>query len=80
MDERKRAINLAYWLARFEVKCKTFEVWASDKPAYLGSNDYLMCAVAEVRPMLKKHEAFASELMAQQFRVERIEAIAQEIK
>ncbi len=80
MGERKRTLNLAYWLARFEVKCKTFEVWADEKPEYLKRTDYMTCTVAEVRPMLKKHEAFVSDLNAQQGRVERIDAIAQEIR
>ncbi|KAH9286330.1 Alpha-actinin, sarcomeric [Echinococcus granulosus] len=80
MGERKRTTTLAYWLSRFEVRCKTFEAWASGKSDYLQSSDYTTCTVAEVRPMLKKHEAFVSDLMAQQDRVERIESIAQEIR
>ncbi|KAL5112020.1 Alpha-actinin sarcomeric [Taenia crassiceps] len=79
MGERKRTTTLAYWLSRFEVRCKTFEAWAGGKSDYLQSSDYTTCTVAEVRPMLKKHEAFVSDLMAQQDRVERIESIAQEI-
>ncbi|VDD81674.1 unnamed protein product [Mesocestoides corti] len=80
MGERKRTTILAYWLSRFEVRCKTFEAWIDGKSEYLQSSDYLECTVAEVRPMLKKHEAFVSDLMAQQGRVERIESIAQEIR
>nr|CDS33844.1 alpha actinin sarcomeric [Hymenolepis microstoma] len=80
MGERKRATILAYWLSRFEVRCKTFEAWASGKSDYLQSKDHTTCSVAEVRPMLKKHEAFVSDLMAQQDRVARIESIAEEIR
>ena len=80
MGERKRTTTLAYWLSRFEVRCKTFEVWVGGKSDYLQSSDYTTCTVAEVRPMLKKHEAFVSDLMAQQDRVARIESIAQEIR
>ncbi|VDK34828.1 unnamed protein product [Taenia asiatica] len=80
MGERKRTTTLAYWLSRFEVRCKTFEAWAAGKSDYLQSSDHTTCTVAEVRPMLKKHEAFVSDLMAQQDRVERIDSIAKEIR
>lgn len=80
MGERKRTTTLAYWLSRFEVRCKTFEAWTSGKSDYLQSPDHTSCSVAEVRPMLKKHEAFVSDLMAQQDRVARIESIAEEIR
>lgn len=42
--------------------------------------DYESATLTEVRAMLRKHEAFESDLAAHQDRVEQIAAIAQELK
>lgn len=42
--------------------------------------DYESASLTEVRALLRKHEAFESDLAAHQDRVEQIAAIAQELK
>lgn len=42
--------------------------------------DYEKASLTEVRALLRKHEAFESDLAAHQDRVEQIAAIAQELK
>lgn len=42
--------------------------------------DYETATLSEIKALLKKHEAFESDLAAHQDRVEQIAAIAQELK
>lgn len=46
----------------------------------LLQKDYESATLTEVRALLRKHEAFESDLAAHQDRVEQIAAIAQELK
>lgn len=46
----------------------------------LTQKDYESSSLTEVRALLRKHEAFESELASRQDRVEQIAAIAQELK
>ncbi|VDL89900.1 unnamed protein product [Schistocephalus solidus] len=75
VSELKRTQNLDHLIRRFNVKCTTFEAWAEGKEESLKSTDYKSGNLAEVRPMLKKLEAFESDLTAQNERIMRIEAI-----
>lgn len=50
------------------------------KEAMLTQKDYETCTLSEVKALLRKHEAFESDLAAHQDRVEQIAAIAQELK
>lgn len=50
------------------------------KEEILTSKDYESATLTELRAMLRKHEAFESDLAAHQDRVEQIAAIAQELK
>merc|ERR1712048_1445117 len=45
----------------------------------LKSDDYKGCSLSDIRALLKRHEAFGSDLAAHQDRVEQIAAIAQEL-
>lgn len=53
---------------------------SSGKELILTQKDYEMATLTEVRALLRKHEAFESDLAAHQDRVEQIAAIAQELK
>lgn len=50
------------------------------KEVFLTQKDYETATLTEVRALLRKHEAFESDLAAHQDRVEQIAAIAQELK
>lgn len=50
------------------------------KEAMLTQKDYETATLSEIKALLKKHEAFESDLAAHQDRVEQIAAIAQELK
>lgn len=52
----------------------------TDKEVMLTQKDYETAALADIKALLKKHEAFESDLAAHQDRVEQIAAIAQELK
>lgn len=52
----------------------------SGKDLFLTQKDYETATLTEVRELLRKHEAFESDLAAHQDRVEQIAAIAQELK
>lgn len=53
---------------------------SSGKELILIQKDYETATLTEVRALLRKHEAFESDLAAHQDRVEQIAAIAQELK
>lgn len=46
----------------------------------LQQKDYETASLSDIKALLKKHEAFESDLAAHQDRVEQIAAIAQELK
>jgi len=50
------------------------------KEVMLTQKDYETSTLSEVKALLRKHEAFESDLAAHQDRVEQIAAIAQELK
>lgn len=50
------------------------------KDELLTMKDYERVSLTEVRALLRRHEAFESDLAAHQDRVEQIAAIAQELK
>lgn len=50
------------------------------KEDMLLKHDYETSTLSEIKALLKKHEAFESDLAAHQDRVEQIAAIAQELK
>lgn len=46
----------------------------------MSQKDYESASLMEIRALMRKHEAFESDLAAHQDRVEQIAAIAQELK
>lgn len=55
-------------------------MWYLGKELILSQKDYETATLIEIRALLRKHEAFESDLAAHQDRVEQIAAIAQELK
>lgn len=55
-------------------------VCVSGKEDLLSQKDYETASLMEIRALMRKHEAFESDLAAHQDRVEQIAAIAQELK
>lgn len=50
------------------------------KEAMLKQRDYETATLSDIKALIRKHEAFESDLAAHQDRVEQIAAIAQELK
>lgn len=75
----QRLRRVEYLVRKFEIRCSTHEAWAKGKPSMLSSKDYLSCNLPELRALMKRHEAFQSELAANDDRVERIRALADEL-
>ena len=53
---------------------------AAGKEAMLKQKDYEAATLSDIKALIRKHEAFESDLAAHQDRVEQIAAIAQELK
>uniref|UniRef100_A0A8C9EN45 Actinin alpha 2 n=1 Tax=Pavo cristatus TaxID=9049 RepID=A0A8C9EN45_PAVCR len=80
LNEIRRLERLEHLAEKFRQKASTHEQWAYGKEQILLQKDYESASLTEVRAMLRKHEAFESDLAAHQDRVEQIAAIAQELK
>ncbi|CAG10070.1 unnamed protein product [Tetraodon nigroviridis] len=80
LTEIRRLERLDHLAEKFRQKATNHENWASGKEPFLAQKDYETATLTEVRALLRKHEAFESDLAAHQDRVEQIAAIAQELK
>ncbi|MEQ2180526.1 hypothetical protein GOODEAATRI_002077 [Goodea atripinnis] len=78
LTEIQRLERLDHLAEKFHQKATNHENWAS-KELILIQKDYETATLTEVRALLRKHEAFESDLAAHQDRVEQIAAIAQEL-
>uniref|UniRef100_UPI00398EBB57 alpha-actinin-1-like isoform X4 n=1 Tax=Pristiophorus japonicus TaxID=55135 RepID=UPI00398EBB57 len=79
LNEIRRLERLDHLAEKFRQKATIHEDWTKDKEAMLTQKDYEMATLADIKALLKKHEAFESDLAAHQDRVEQIAAIAQEL-
>ncbi|XP_073413606.1 alpha-actinin-2 [Dendrobates tinctorius] len=79
LNELRRLQRLDHLAEKFRQKATTHEAWSSGKEQMLIQKDYESSSLTEVRALLRKHEAFESELASRQDRVEQIAAIAQEL-
>ncbi|KAL7384024.1 hypothetical protein ABVT39_022891 [Epinephelus coioides] len=79
LTEIRRLERLDHLAEKFRQKATNHENWASGKELILSQKDYETSTLTEVRALLRKHEAFESDLAAHQDRVEQIAAIAQEL-
>ncbi|XP_077141897.1 alpha-actinin-4 isoform X1 [Ranitomeya variabilis] len=79
LNEIRRIERLDHLAEKFRQKALTHEAWTDGKEAMLTQKDYETAPLAEIKALLRKHEAFESDLAAHQDRVEQIAAIAQEL-
>ncbi|XP_062858821.1 alpha-actinin-2-like isoform X2 [Trichomycterus rosablanca] len=79
LTELLRLERVEHLADKFKQKASTHQAWAKDKDRVLSLKDYETASLFEVRALLRKHEAFESDLAAHQDRVEQIAAIAQEL-
>ncbi|XP_071981016.1 alpha-actinin-4 isoform X3 [Engystomops pustulosus] len=79
LNEIRRLERLDHLAEKFRQKASIHESWTEGKEAMLTQKDYETATLAEIKALLRKHEAFESDLAAHQDRVEQIAAIAQEL-
>lgn len=79
LSEMMRLERLEHLAKKFNHKCDIHEAWTQGKEAMLQSQDYRNSRLNDVKAIKKKHEAFESDLVAHQDRVEQIAAIAAEL-
>uniref|UniRef100_A0A672JMP6 Actinin, alpha 1 n=1 Tax=Salarias fasciatus TaxID=181472 RepID=A0A672JMP6_SALFA len=79
LNEIRRLERLDHLAEKFRQKAAIHEAWTEGKEEMLQKRDYETASLSEIKALLKKHEAFESDLAAHQDRVEQIAAIAQEL-
>ncbi|XP_078462228.1 alpha-actinin-1-like isoform X4 [Lampetra planeri] len=79
LTEIRRLERLDHLAEKFRQKATIHETWTHGKESWLSQKDYESCSLMEIKALMKKHEAFESDLAAHQDRVEQIAAIAQEL-
>uniref|UniRef100_A0A7N8WQP1 Actinin alpha 3b n=1 Tax=Mastacembelus armatus TaxID=205130 RepID=A0A7N8WQP1_9TELE len=79
LTEIRRLERLDHLAEKFKQKCNMHESWTAGKEDLLSQKDYESASLMEIRALMRKHEAFESDLAAHQDRVEQIAAIAQEL-
>ncbi|KAM8854458.1 alpha-actinin-4 isoform 1-T1 [Synchiropus picturatus] len=78
LNEIRRLERLDHLAEKFRQKAAIHESWTNGKEALL-TEDFMTASLSEIKALLRKHEAFESDLAAHQDRVEQIAAIAQEL-
>ncbi|RXM97839.1 Alpha-actinin-1 [Acipenser ruthenus] len=79
LNEIRRLERLDHLAEKFRQKAAIHEAWTAGKEGMLQEKDFETASLSEIKALLKKHEAFESDLAAHQDRVEQIAAIAQEL-
>ncbi|XP_068833788.1 alpha-actinin-3 isoform X11 [Capricornis sumatraensis] len=79
LSEIRRLQRLQHLAEKFQQKASLHEAWTRGKEEMLSQRDYETASLQEVRALLRRHEAFESDLAAHQDRVEHIAALAQEL-
>ncbi|XP_063794000.1 alpha-actinin-4 isoform X2 [Pseudophryne corroboree] len=79
LNEIRRLERLDHLAEKFRQKASIHEAWTEGKETMLKQKDYETATLAEIKALIRKHEAFESDLAAHQDRVEQIAAIAQEL-
>ncbi|KAI0989197.1 hypothetical protein GJ496_011578 [Pomphorhynchus laevis] len=75
LKELRRLQRLDHLMKKFKTKCDAHDEWANEKEQLLKNDQtYKAISIQDI-----KHEAFQSDLVAHQDRVEQINAIAQEL-
>lgn len=73
-------VYIRYIFFILSLSCEFSRSPSAGKEDMLQKRDYETASLSEIKALLKKHEAFESDLAAHQDRVEQIAAIAQELK
>uniref|UniRef100_F7BQQ4 Actinin alpha 4 n=1 Tax=Ornithorhynchus anatinus TaxID=9258 RepID=F7BQQ4_ORNAN len=79
LNEIRRLERLDHLAEKFRQKASIHEAWTDGKEAMLKQKDYETATLSDIKALIRKHEAFESDLAAHQDRVEQIAAIAQEL-
>ncbi|XP_046790326.1 alpha-actinin-4 isoform X2 [Gallus gallus] len=79
LNEIRRLERLDHLAEKFRQKASIHEAWTEGKEAMLKQKDYETATLSDIKALIRKHEAFESDLAAHQDRVEQIAAIAQEL-
>lgn len=79
LNELRKLERLDHLAAKFKHKCDIHEGWSNGQDEALMEPVNWMDGLSHLLAKKKKHEAFESDLAAQQDRVEQIVAIAQEL-
>uniref|UniRef100_A0A8D3CKY8 Actinin, alpha 1 n=1 Tax=Scophthalmus maximus TaxID=52904 RepID=A0A8D3CKY8_SCOMX len=79
LNEIRRLERLDHLAQKFRQKAAIHEAWTEGKEEMLQKRDFETASLSDIKALLKKHEAFESDLAAHQDRVEQIAAIAQEL-
>ncbi|KAM8953465.1 alpha-actinin-4 isoform 2-T2 [Pelodytes ibericus] len=79
LNEIRRLERLDHLAEKFRQKANIHEAWTEGKDAMLQQKDYESATLSDIKALIRKHEAFESDLAAHQDRVEQIAAIAQEL-
>lgn len=79
LNEIRRLERLDHLAEKFRQKAAIHESWTEGKETLLKQKDFETATLADIKALIRKHEAFESDLAAHQDRVEQIAAIAQEL-
>ncbi|XP_077336383.1 LOW QUALITY PROTEIN: alpha-actinin-4 [Lithobates pipiens] len=79
LNEIRRLERLDHLAEKFRQKASIHESWTEGKETLLKQKDFETATLADIKALIRKHEAFESDLAAHQDRVEQIAAIAQEL-
>ncbi|XP_055987900.1 alpha-actinin-3 isoform X1 [Sorex fumeus] len=79
LAEIRRLQRLEQLAGKFQQKASLHEAWTQGKEEALSVLDYESASLQEVGEMLRRHDAFESDLAAHQDRVEHVAALAQEL-
>ncbi|XP_075464389.1 alpha-actinin-4 isoform X2 [Ascaphus truei] len=79
LNEIRRLERLDHLAEKFRQKASIHEAWTEGKEVMLKQKDYESATLSDIKALIRKHEAFESDLAAHQDRVEQIAAIAQEL-
>jgi len=79
LNQLRKLERLDHLAMKFKHKCDIHQAWSAGQDEYLKADDIDGAQLATLLAARKRHEAFESDLAAQQDRVEQIVAIAQEL-
>lgn len=79
LESLRRAKICAQKEQLFNTKCTIHETWCATKLPVLQAEDYAVADLGTLNAMLRKHEAFRSDLLAHETRVHDIGTLANEL-